>query len=349
MPRVRCTLAAFLLAALVAGQALPGPAEYLVLDALGQGGRSAVFVDPVAARLARGTWRTPTAGDAVEAAGGRNAAWRTVRAAPDGSFEDPALRGGWALARVASEADRIVLLAARGHRAVFVDGEPRAGDPYDLGSVRLPVLLRAGTTELLFQGSRGRLAVTFVPPPAEAYLDDLDATLPDVLSGEPRELFAGILAGNASLAWRRACTIEALVDGAARTTAPFDLPPLSRRKVAVVLPPIDAPPGTRVAVALRLRDADGRVLHESSVQLEARDPGGLHRRTFLSRIDGSVQYYAVRPATGASPEPRGLVLTLHGAGVEASAQAACYAAKEWAHVVAPTNRRPYGFDWEDWG
>jgi pimeloyl-ACP methyl ester carboxylesterase len=44
-----------------------------------------------------------------------------------------------------------------------------------------------------------------------------------------------------------------------------------------------------------------------------------------------------------------LFLTLHGAGVEALGQVSCYANKTWGHVVAPTNRRPYGFDWEDWG
>ena len=29
--------------------------------------------------------------------------------------------------------------------------------------------------------------------------------------------------------------------------------------------------------------------------------------------------------------------------------AGSYAPKTWGTVVAPTNRRPYGFDWEDWG
>src|SRR5262249_13901174 len=43
------------------------------------------------------------------------------------------------------------------------------------------------------------------------------------------------------------------------------------------------------------------------------------------------------------------ILTLHGAAVEGHGQAACYAPRPWAHVVAPTNRRPFGFDWEDWG
>ena len=26
-----------------------------------------------------------------------------------------------------------------------------------------------------------------------------------------------------------------------------------------------------------------------------------------------------------------------------------YRRKAWGHVIAPTNRRPFGFDWEDWG
>ncbi len=30
-------------------------------------------------------------------------------------------------------------------------------------------------------------------------------------------------------------------------------------------------------------------------------------------------------------------------------QANSYYAKTWAYIVAPTNRRPYGFNWEDWG
>jgi pimeloyl-ACP methyl ester carboxylesterase len=44
-----------------------------------------------------------------------------------------------------------------------------------------------------------------------------------------------------------------------------------------------------------------------------------------------------------------MLFSLHGASVEAIGQADSYSSKSWAYVVAPTNRRPYGFDWEDWG
>jgi dienelactone hydrolase len=44
-----------------------------------------------------------------------------------------------------------------------------------------------------------------------------------------------------------------------------------------------------------------------------------------------------------------LVLSLHGASVEATSQAASYAPKPDMLIACPTNRRPFGFDWEDWG
>ncbi|MCP3903694.1 MAG: prolyl oligopeptidase family serine peptidase, partial [Planctomycetes bacterium] len=76
--------------------------------------------------------------------------------------------------------------------------------------------------------------------------------------------------------------------------------------------------------------------------------------TFISDVDGSVQYFAVRPMRPArdddhAHERPALFLTLHGASVEGRRQASVYRAKTWGHVVAPTNRRPFGFDWEDWG
>ena len=51
---------------------------------------------------------------------------------------------------------------------------------------------------------------------------------------------------------------------------------------------------------------------------------------------------------GAAPDA-GLVLSLHGASVDAFNQAAAYAALPDFWIVAPTNRGAFGFDWQDWG
>ena len=44
-----------------------------------------------------------------------------------------------------------------------------------------------------------------------------------------------------------------------------------------------------------------------------------------------------------------MFLSVHGASVEATNQARAYKQKDWGHIVAPTNRRAFGFAWEDWG
>src|SRR5262249_7727826 len=81
------------------------------------------------------------------------------------------------------------------------------------------------------------------------------------------------------------------------------------------------------------------------------------RVTFRSRIDDSVQYFGYNapkmpeaaPGIAVIRARPALILSLHGASVEAAHQAECYSPKIWAALAAPTNRREYGFDWEDWG
>src|SRR5262249_55932304 len=131
------------------------------------------------------------------------------------------------------------------------------------------------------------------------------------------------------------------------------LPPLAIRKVGFALrgpAPAKAEP---LEVTLRLEKAEGDARKEidtAKLPLQVRRPGQMQQRTFVSPLDGSVQYFALVPAEPANDKARpGLVLSLHGAGVEARGQAACYAPKPGLHVIAPTNRRPFGFDWEDWG
>jgi dienelactone hydrolase len=127
------------------------------------------------------------------------------------------------------------------------------------------------------------------------------------------------------------------------------------RKIAFQLPPPPCETPSEVTVTLGLyspsQPENEGLLDTQPLKLAVRAPGERHKHTFVSETDGSVQYYAVVPADPheAAPGLPALVLTLHGAGVEATGQAAAYLQKTWAHIVAPTNRRPFGFDWEDWG
>lgn len=121
---------------------------------------------------------------------------------------------------------------------------------------------------------------------------------------------------------------------------------VSVRKVGVQIPAVQTDQPTS-PMTVELLSSDGTPVSKAEFVLSVKKSGETHKRTFISEIDGSVQYYSVVPAAEASPA--GLVLSLHGASVEATGQAACFAPQNWANIVCPTNRRAFGFDWEDWG
>ncbi len=106
----------------------------------------------------------------------------------------------------------------------------------------------------------------------------------------------------------------------------------------------------QIPVTLRVEGPGLEYSYETEVVMTARTDDQAYIRTRLSGVDRSVQYYGVRNPTDYDPDTSyALVLSLHGAGVEGIGQASSYGAKDWAYIVAPTNRRPFGFDWEEWG
>ncbi len=327
------------------------PREILVLRAAGEAGRGPIAVDPVAASLVEGRFATPKAGDEVRQGDGPARAWSTVRAEADGSFR---VRGGYAFASIPSDRERVMILEASGHGGAYVDGEPRAGDPYGYGFVRLPVALKAGETPLLLAGGRGSLRFRLVEPRAKAMLEVADSTLPDLVEAGDGAALGAVVVVNASRETLEGAVIDAEAPGEPGVTTPVpSIPPLGGRKVGFGFR-VGADSVGPVEVKLVLKLCDGGAAVDSATVKPAVVPAGkAQKRTFRSGIDGSVQYYGLVPAGGgpALPEGRkpGLILSLHGASVEGIGQARVYKPKPWAHVVAPTNRRPYGFDWEDWG
>ena len=341
----------------------------LVLDPVARPGRSPVQVDAVEAALVAGTWKPPQPGDGVRAFGaadGRERKWRELGPS-DGTYADPALVGGWLYLPVDSPDDRVVILAASSHTMAYVNGRPRAGDPYETGFVGLPIQLRRGRNDLLFACGRGRLRVELKPVKdgATVVFWPADFTSPDFVRGAPDAQAAGVIIVNATTRpVRPAVTSEGEEPGP--ESSPSAPPP---RKTLAVVPPMSV---RKQQVTLRYRAATTRPISTSTLTMfddtnaaeekpaadtiridcRVREPAGESlKRTFVSDIDDSVQYYAVVPATAKAADGTkpALVLSLHGAAVEASGQADAYSAKPWCHIVCPTNRRPFGFDWEDWG
>lgn len=328
-------------------------ARCLVIGPLGRYGRIPFPVDPIEAKITQGSWTDPSAGDELRLPDGRTLRWQELTAAQDGWLRSPTLRGGYAFVSLNCDREQIAILEASGHNMVYVNGEPRVGDPYQTGYVRLPVSLRRGVNRLLFHCGRGQFKARVLRPRAPVFLDTADATVPDLVVGRGGTFLAAVVAINASAKPADGLILQVSYGNAKpRATRLPLIPPISIRKVGFeVSVPAQTRPGT-VGLALRLTGPSAdRPLDSALLELRVRRPDQPRKITFRSRIDGSVQYYALNPARPIRGDgrPPALVLSLHGAAVEAIGQAEAYSAKSWAHIVAPTNRRPYGFDWEDWG
>ncbi len=333
----------------------------VAIDGVSSWGRRSINVDAVAAAIVAGDLADGAReGDTLDvpAALSRDAqpaarAWRTVDAGEGGEFRG--LRpGSYVLAEVESDGPRVVILHARGHSMVYVNGVPRIGDPYSSGNVRIPIALRPGRNVLVFAASgRGAFHAALEVPRAPVMLLTDDVVAPDAVRGDPGSMSVEVGLLNTTAQPRRA-RLE-VVEPVAAASREVTIAPLTRRRARVELPAFDPGAGDTLRLKLRVREADGAADNADSgeVSLRVAPAGGARRVAFTSEIDGSLQYYAVVPARRGEPEvptaAPGLLLSLHGAGVEALGQAHSYAAKPDMLIVCPTNRRPFGFDWEDWG
>lgn len=314
--------------------------EGFVMRDVSAGGRIPFPTDRIAQQLAEGTWRAPTSeGDG----------WVAARAGEDGAFAATALPGGAALvSSFEAKTAGVMILEAAGHSLAYVNGEPRGGDVYGYGYVKLPMRVKEGRNEIVLYGGRGAVRARLTPPPGDAFFNLGDPTLPDLVAGQATSegwLSTPIL--NATASPMRDLEAETTVGTTSRVTALPPLPALSSVKAPLSFAAPALPAGEH-DLKLTLRRRGGATLAEGSLKIRSLTPGRARKVTFKSEIDGSVQYYAVLDATKPS-SANAFVLTLHGASVEAIGQAEAYGAKEDITIVAPTNRRPFGFDWEDWG
>ncbi len=317
--------------------------------------------DPIEAAFVNGAWKAPAAGETVRYNDTASGTWERITAGSAGWYRHPALEGAYVFAAVESEAEAPMLLEAFGNSMVYVNGACRSGNPYATKDTyesweprfdysRLPILLRRGRNEFLFHCSRGVFKARLTRVRRPLSINTADATLPDVVTGSHLAAPGAVVIINASPEPAGNLTLTSACPGEPPELAPVPLiQPFSIRKVRFI---IGCRAGLRAGAIPLLLTLDGGTTTShrdtATVILRAVAPGGPRKETFISAIDSSVQYYAITPSSGGG-ETNALFLSLHGASVEAINQAASYAAKSWGHIVAPTNRRPYGFNWEDWG
>lgn len=307
--------------------------------------------DPVRVPVERGTFTLPAEGiqDGVD--------WLAEGPSEEGDLPAaPARSTGYAATSFEAAAGRHCFAQADRVLSLSVNGAPMPGDVYGSGRIRVPLVTRAGENLLVVRsiGGRGAPRVRVWCTPHEVYLNTDDLTPPDFVVGQTGERWLG--AAVLTLTDAPALDLVAHVEANEHFEATeVRYPALAGGAVTQVgwrLRPRRAftEPAEAMRVTLRLESPSLRHYYRHEVNVAVVAAGVAYRHTRRSRVDGSVQYHAVLPPAGFDPARRyAMVLSLHGAGVEAIGQARAYAAKDWAYIVAPTNRRPFGFDWEVWG
>jgi pimeloyl-ACP methyl ester carboxylesterase len=264
------------------------------------------------------------------------------------------LDAGYAYTEFVNKSRKRALVIAEKIGSFYLNGKRYRGDPYAHDFVRTPVILEEGTNRVLVSlagyGDH-RFKFKLLPVPAPVMLITKDATLPDVIEKKKERLWAGIAVLNTTS--RRLKGVKLSIgDGESfkkNESVISNLMPFCIKKVPIEIE-VNKPIVGLDTISIPVEVSYKHHFFEDRLRLKIRKKGESYKITFISQIDNSCQYYAVMPPPDYDRRKKyALIFTLHGAGVEASGQVNAYQQKDWAFVVAPTNRRRFGFDWQDWG
>jgi dienelactone hydrolase len=329
-------------------------AEGLVAGPFHQYGREAIYKDQLAYALNTSALASPKEGDTFSTIEKKDITWKTLKADSLHRFRSREMGNGYLYLTYTAKKEQTAVLNVTGNDMVYVNGVPHGGDIYRYGWMDIPVVLKKGKNEFYVRvgrfGSYGGIVARLDFPEKPVYLNTADLTMPHVVPTLKNDsLWVGLVVVNTSSKPLTGLTVASDVLGNKMTASVPSIPALSTRKVGVLLDGRKATNIGKQTANLSLMQA-GKTLDTKSIELETIAEGKQYSRTFVSDLDGTVQYYSVapqlNPKAGVAPA---LFFSVHGAEVQAINQARAYKPKDWGVLVAPTNRRPRGFNWEDWG
>lgn len=308
--------------------------------------------DPIYAAIESGTFEYPRAGGVAE----DGTFWEGFEAGENGELRGPENDLLYAVGRAVVNPSHYYFARADHVYSVFYGRARQPGDPYGSGRNRIPILQQRGELALAAQvGSpRGTPTVQVFETENEIFFNLSDTITPHLVEGDSSEQFVGIMVLNLNdmaatdvrarveeNTFVEATTIHyAALAGSAATQIAFSLKPKAPWTVQ------EEP----VSFRFILESPNLKWSYATTLDISTASRGSTHKRSFRSDMDGSAQYYGVVvPSEEPTVSGHGLVLSLHGAGVQAIGQAGSYQPKDWGYVIAATNRRPFGFDWQSWG
>jgi predicted peptidase len=313
-------------------------------------GREAVYTDVLAYQLFSNTLQQPLAGQQFGTNDkGESLTWEASTADSNNVFSSRGryLSNRYLYFSYEADKDGAAILNTTGSSSVFVNGVLHTGDPYDAGWLNIPIWLKKGKNEIIVR-AYGRTKVNIIKPEKPVKLLVNDATLPSIILKQQDNLLKGaVVVLNATKKPLINCTITSNIAGKQAVTSLPIVPAMSSRKIIFNINPSGV--GTTGKYDCELKLTGANAADRQTITIEAVNATDRYNSTFVSNIDGSLQYFAVTPQHSGNTANSALFLSVHGAGVEAKGQAAAYDYKDWGTLVAATNRRPRGFNWEDWG
>lgn len=319
--------------------------------------------DPVAALIETGKWKIPSENDLLEYNNKQLGKWVKIKADETGWIHDDSLTNAYIQYIYNSEKEQIVVVEAMGNTSFYINGIERLGNPYRYQDEfeswaprfdysMIPVKVKKGKNEFLFKCNRGLLKVKLLKDFPSVWFNDRDLTIPNPIVNQPTDSYGAIPVINSTEKLLNNLIVKSWVDaGEVQIQNVEQIHPLTIQKIPfkIKLPAFKQTCSIKLNLQLVRKEKDKEeVLSTALLELQVVDANETHKETFISKIDGTVQYYAVNPPTNLKTKPA-LFLSLHGAGVEAINQAQAYGHKNWGYIVSPTNRRPYGYNWENWG
>lgn len=310
------------------------------------------FDDPVLAAIHGNEFELPPEGEAY------GVTWTPTGLGGQGELPLPSGDYIYAAANIDLPEGTRVFARADSVGGVFTNnGNEQPGDVYHLGSFRIPLNVHAGSNLIVVQGTRGRYGpeseVELFQTTNELVLNTREAETPQYPDGDSSVQYVGLPVLNVTD--HTALDVNArVVENEYFEETVITYPGLvggGTTHLALELRPKGPLPGGRtIPVQVRVEPPWFEASYETTIQIETVPATSRYRRTRRSKIDGSVQHYAVVPPTSYDPgREYGLIVSLHGHNHPAEGNASWHAARDWAYIIAPTNRHRGVFNWETFG
>lgn len=327
--------------------------EGLMVGPCNQYGREGIYTDQLAYRLYKGLIKTPVAGQLLFTdEKGQPISFERITADTSAHFRSKSFAGRYLYLSYTSSKEEVRLFKSTGSSMFYLNGDPHASDVYSSNWLYIPVKLKKGLNEFYLRTSwlsEDGVNALLITPEKQVMLNSEDLTIPMIESGKVNgELWGGIVIVNATDKLLTNLEIKTTLEGREVKLSVPNVLALSTRKVGFRFNALGVKDKGQYNCTVTLLQK-GKLLDEKTIKIESVTSKDYYSNTFISDIDGSVQYYSVCPQSSDETKPPALFLSVHGAGVEAIGQARAYKSKDWGVLVTPTNRRPRGFNWEDWG